>query len=225
MKLEVVSEKRCILKNMAGFLQGRRQEDETPKRFSSILKYLSDELIKVNMRKIAQRRGNTFSESQIVDEAIAQTEREVRSHFQGNASFDMKRYTRGARDDLKPLARELFELKGELAAARKTERIGDRAIVAGQMKVPFEIIEIGLRGLIEGMLAMPQVDEFTLSTDHLEHFMRAEDPRFPIEIQIQDFTYVIDDDGSIYVDTENLPEKLVNHARVTLVELCKKVYT
>ena len=135
------------------------------------------------------------------------------------------RAARRIRDTFAPLAKEMFSLRQELLDSRRIDRIGEKADLSAESSVPFEVVEIGLRGLIEGLVLVPLLDEFELNLDPISHLCGTTEGHFPIEVKIQDFLYVVDDDGTMYTSTDNFPERLVKEAKRILVELGNQVYS
>lgn len=91
-----------------------------------------------------------------------------------------------------------------------------------------ELIKIGFDNYIEGLLIYPQLEdleEFTIKTDNLlEGFEVGESTAFPVEIRQENFLYILDDDGSIFVNVENLTDESFKQAGTCLIRLGMALY-
>jgi hypothetical protein len=225
MRCRVVSEGKYIVDSIVEELNLKRRNGEKGDDYSNILRYSFDELVKRNMRDIAQESWSDLDQNEMVNRSVEEAEYSVKKEMRKRGfDFDIRRYTSESRKLLGPLAKEISDLRKELDSARRSGRIGLRIGLEEHGAVPFEIVEIGLKGLTEGLICVPTTDVFELNLGAVEDFCRSPQDRFPVEIEINEFVYVIDDDGSLFISTENFPDKLMEQARQYLVELCKQIY-
>ncbi len=92
-------------------------------------------------------------------------------------------------------------------------------------RIPIEITELGLSGFIEGLLAkafLNNSEGYNINLENLEY--RVEGEWFPFEVMIEDFVFTIDDDGTIFVSVENLPQRLVLKAKEMLQVIANQLY-
>lgn len=98
-------------------------------------------------------------------------------------------------------------------------------------RVNFEIIEIGFDNFLEGLIASPilsDLDEYTINLGNIpeEFFLRDNQfYHFPFEISHNSgFLFILDDDGTIFIFVENLPNESLVKAGNLLVELAAHLY-
>jgi hypothetical protein len=224
MKEKVSSERKFILDAIAQEASRKRGNAQV-EQYSNIVQYSVDELIRSNLRQLAQRRDRGGNEKEMMDYSVRMAEEAIHAEMTlRGAEFDSRKYTNQILKELAPIAKEMFDLGTELLHSRETERIGERESFHDEAHFPFEVVEIGLKGSIEGLIAAPTAEEFHLSLGSIDHFCKNDDKRFPLEIEIDKFLYIVDDDGSAFISTENFPDALISEARRYLIELCKQIY-
>nr|WP_290222516.1 hypothetical protein [Trichocoleus desertorum] len=176
------------------------------------------------MRGIAQE-DDGYRSGDILGFAI-QDVREKLQELLGNRAigFDFRPYFRSTEATLKFPARELTDLRSRLRLSRRTKRIGERQRIAEAAQAPFEITEVGLQNSIEALIASPVGKVYELNLEEVKRSYEVEGEWFPFQIAVEEFEFVVDDDGTVFISTENFPEKLVMEAREMLVGLAKRLY-
>ncbi|BAY26819.1 hypothetical protein NIES2100_66350 [Calothrix sp. NIES-2100] len=91
-----------------------------------------------------------------------------------------------------------------------------------------KLIKIGFNNYIEGLLIYPELqdlEEYTLNLKYLPDQFEVEiSDNFPIEIYHEDYLYILDDDGSIFVNVENYNSDNFFQAGRLLIELAMSLY-
>ncbi|MBD2247250.1 hypothetical protein [Nostoc sp. FACHB-888] len=89
-------------------------------------------------------------------------------------------------------------------------------------------IKVGFNNYIEGLLIYPEledVEEYTINISNLpQEFNVKVINNFPVEIYHEDYVYIIDDDGTIFVNVENLNSESFFMAGRLLIELAMALY-
>ena len=95
-------------------------------------------------------------------------------------------------------------------------------------KPELKLIKPGFDNYIEGLLIYPLLDELTeyrINFTYLdEGFYTKKIYNFPVEIYYEEFTFIADDDGSIFVSVENLPSESFLQAGQLLIKLAMQLY-
>jgi hypothetical protein len=91
--------------------------------------------------------------------------------------------------------------------------------------IRFEVIEMGLSQMIDGLVVAPLVEECELDLDAIESPYQLEGEWFPFEITVRELQVVLDDDGSLVLSTRNFPEFLLLEAKTTVITLAERLYT
>ena len=141
-----------------------------------------------------------------LQESFSQVEEELQ---QAEIHFHLGQYRKQVRKTLKPVAAEMEKLAERLTYSKRTGKLANEQVVGTEKHIQYEVREIGLRGLTEGLLVQPTVDSFEINLDGLPEGCTVQGDWYPYEVQFEDILFVLDDDGSICVSVENLPERLV----------------
>ncbi len=187
------------------------------------------ELIRVHMREVA--RNTTWQEAKpedLVDKTINDCLSELNQRLQTDVSNTQFLDLDEIFNNLKLKAREIVKLSENLAISRRMQKAGERrqlATLPEQRVQPTEMIEIGLQGAIEGLLIRPLNVHGKLDLDRLGNDYQLSGDWFPFEIHKGDFLFVVDDDGSIFISTENFLKDSFNQASVEIQALAQRIYT
>ena len=141
-------------------------------------------------------------------------------------SIDLGKYADTVRDKLRFPAKEMQDLANNLAESRREHKLGAKEEVAADSGRHCIVHELGLREAIQGLLAEPTDDCHELNIDGLREqgSWRLQGEWFPYELITEDFVFVIDDDGSVFVSTENLPPELREKANGLLRRVVDLLY-
>jgi len=114
-------------------------------------------------------------------------------------------------------------LASKLEQSKVDQRLGDRATDRTNR---FRIHQLGLRDAISGILIEPlrQSKELQIWEQPWRSHWEIVGDWFPFKISVGGFIFVLDDDGSIYVTTENLPADIREKAKAIATEIADVVY-
>ena len=221
MKIQIQSQEK--------FIQGHiisETIERVSKDYSNIINYSIDELTKLNMRKIAEEGDYSWRSTDILSESISLTKSSLDNESKKyNIDPDFSDYFKETPEDLEFVAKEISSLRDKLFTSRKEERIGSKEEVSTtDHQFTFDVIEVGLKESIEGLVSIPRIESFEMDIERIKNNYNMIDDWFPFEIQIDYFTFILDDDGTIFVSTDNLPEDLIKISRVFLEDLANKIY-
>jgi hypothetical protein len=119
-------------------------------------------------------------------------------------------------------ASELSDLRIRLNTTKQLARTGEETSVPGVQ--PYQLKELGLKGSIEGLLVYPESDSVNIDIDKLQELGEIEGLWFPYQLKLGDFTFVIDDDGSIFTSTEHFSERMLADAKELINKIAKALY-
>ena len=132
------------------------------------------------------------------------------------------------KESLKPVAKEISSLRDRLSISRKEKRIGGKEMVSSvepDYQITFDIVEIGLKESIDGLFSIPLIESFELDIERTKQNLSLDGDWFPFEIEIDYCTFILDDDGTIFVSVENFPGDLINRSKILLRNLANKIYS
>ena len=223
MKIQIQSQEKFIKEHIISETIEKVSED-----YSNIINYSIDELTKLKMRKIAENDDYSWSDSEILSESISQTKSSLEKESKKyNLTANFSKYFKESHINLQPIAKEISRLQENLFISRKEERIGRkeeiRSIIDSQLS--FDVIEIGLKGSIESLISIPHSESFELEIERIKSRYKMTGDWFPFEIKIDHSTFILDDDGTIFISIDNLPEDLIKRSRELLEDLANKIYT
>ena len=194
--------------------------------YNNIIDYSIDELMKINIRKTARENNVPFPKKDILNEAIEMTKssllEECRVH---NLTFEINQYFDDKKTKFGPLANEISKLKQELLSSKEGSRIGNTLTLKTDDQFSYEIVEIGLKESVDGLILTPVSEEFQVAMVKLHHDYDVIGEWFPFEIRIDYLTFILDDDGTMFVSTENYPQNLLEEAKNILEKVASDIYT
>ncbi len=204
----------------------KNDPEKDPGSYSNIINYSIDELIKINIIKTARGTDGNVSKRDILDESIELTELSILEEGERhNMHSDVRKYFDDAQTKYGPLSNEISKLKQQLFASKEDERVGEIFSIVTESQFPYEVGEIGLKDSIEGLILTPFPDSFQIDMGRAYHKYDVAGEWYPFEIKIDYLTFVLDDDGTIYISTENYPKDLMEKTKVTLKELASEIYS
>ncbi|MBD1999314.1 hypothetical protein H6G00_22325 [Leptolyngbya sp. FACHB-541] len=225
MRAKVLSQEEFVLQNVVAIARCLMQREV--EQHSSGLELSLVELVREQMRSLA-RESEGDQTANLLEAAIAIVQKQVQGRLQEDSvQFNFDSYLASVRRTLKFLAREIAQLGERLNQSRKMQRLGERRRLISQSQVPFEVAEVGLRGAIEGLFAFPLTEVCVVDVEQVQPPYQVQGEWFPflVTAESQSLEFVVDDDGSIFVATENLPERLLELAGEGLMELVNQLYT
>lgn len=196
-------------------------------KYSNVLEFALIELIKTRMRSLALAGDHIGRRTEILTAAINLTVKQLYSAFESNRlEIDLEPYLKQARKELKASAGELQRLSQSLANSRGAGKLPALIMQGDAEENRFEIRSLGLADQISGILALPRADAGEIDVERL---LRLRDATlagewFPYELHWEEFVFVIDDDGSVFVSVENLPTSLAEKAERLVETVMRTLY-
>ena len=221
MKLKIYADRTYIL-NQIREIAGEIEEEHKQSSYSSVIETAISELIKIEMRELAHRDQPDpwYSGERILFQAIDSVRNNLLAVKPG---FDFSEYFKAAERKLRAPAMELSDLRTKLRASKELARIGQETSVEGLQA--YQIKELGLTGAIEGLLIYPLSDVVEIDLDRLRDAYMVEGEWFPYQVKSHDFTFVIDDDGSIFTSTEHFSDRMILDAKQILKKIADNLYS
>ncbi len=183
------------------------------------------------MRRLAQQPSGCGWWQDLLRSAIDNTLEGVQAATGGQRMrFDLEPYLREASTSLQSVAKEICRLSGKLRESRTAKRVYDKARLTEETgeaedDLSFEIRELGLLDSIEGLLAIPVDDSGTINIDAIKEDYEVMGDWFPYEVIFGESVYVVDDDGTVFVSTENFPREYLERVRETLAGIASRLYS
>lgn len=228
MSIEITPEREFIITSLVGLIRESVRRDSKP--YSTAIEFGLTELARVNMRRIVQEQGRTYQAKEILDLALRLTKKQLidrlqqQTDLQFDSQFDFDKYLKNVQENLKFPAKEVAELSGKLVQSKRTERVSEKVRICNTASMPLEITEVGLRDSVEGLLVTPLLENFVIELDRIKSFCEIEGDWFPFKIALEEFVFILDDDGTLFLFTENLPSKMVSKAKESIQILADQLY-
>lgn len=196
-------------------------------QYSNAVEYALIEMIRLRMRRLALDRKSRFQRGELLSAALDSVRATVTDAMQRRQlKLDLTLYLKQAKKQLKSAAKELETLSSSLQQSRQEGKIAPREEHIVDSGRAYEIRKLGLSGNEDGLLVLPREQSTEIDIDKLRSredcFVSGE--WFPYEIQAGGFVFVIDDDGSIFVSIENLPERVVGEAHSLITQIADTLY-
>jgi hypothetical protein len=223
MTLQVIPQKEFIITSLVEFIHEAACQEE--KSYSTSIEFGLSELARVNMRKIVQDSEQGYQPAEILSLSLELTKSQIVQKLQQvEIQFNFDKYVKNVQENLKFPAKEISKLSNKLAQSIANERIGDRVKIPSITLIPLEVTEIGLRDSIEGLLVTPLFENFAVNLDGIRNVYEVEGDWFPFKITVEELVFILDDDGTIFVFTENLPSRMVSEAKESIQILANQLY-
>jgi hypothetical protein len=181
------------------------------------------ELIRGFMREAA-RQSVISNAQECLENAIKRAEDTLQQKFsEKGIHLDLNPYWQDIRNSHKLIAQEITSLSQAIKVAKDTEKIAECQQGTTNNGVAYEVSQIGLLHSIEGLYLKP-LSECRLNLDVLKRKNSLMSERFPLAIYRDEFEITIDDDGSIFVSTDNFPSGLIHKAWEQIIALADEIY-
>jgi hypothetical protein len=225
MKLRMTSQEQFILNNIIEIIKNLKKRQEEKSIYSSAIEFAISELVRGELRIIARESEWVVEKENLLHKALKLTKQKVLEKLEKcGISFDITNYFENVEKSLEYPAREVSELRKQLMRSKELERFGKKTSSSSETGVSFEITELGLRDSIEGLLACPLAETYEIDPEKIKESYEVEGDWFPFHVNIDDFTFIVDDDGTIFVSTENFPKDLISRANEILRRLANQLY-
>lgn len=215
------------IRTIVQIIRALRQNNDR-KKYSSSLEFALADLVRDEMRSIAQRERRFPRSADLLGVAIERVTGTIEKALDGeNIGVDLNKYIAKVRTTLTYPAKEIQCLGEKLAESRHIDKLGAKQDVIAESGCEFVVHELGLREAIQGLLVEPaeQCQEINVDVIRDQRDWRVEGEWFPYEVFAEEFVFVIDDDGSIFVSTRNLPPELRQKANRLLRQLAELLFT
>lgn len=194
---------------------------------SPVLRDSLSDLVRLLMRKLASSATEgQFQGAELLETSIE----EVLAHLSqlvGNNTRFLDVYFPLIRERLKYTAQEMVELQAEYRKLAENVMTKIEKEFESTSSSGFNITAFGSNDDIKGFWASPISSEQTTKLDpnYLQSIGQMEGDWFPIEVLVGDIHFVIDDDGSVYVSTENFPRHLVEESYEAITRILAGAYS
>jgi len=189
--------------------------------YSQLVEFGVMELVRRQMRQIALKAQVRESE-ELLRRAVTQTHDKLQERLEGHKlTFDFSPYFQNAAQQLRYVAKEMQELAEGLRQLEQPLQQGKP--IASATGVEFKIKEVGLRE-VEALIVTPLASQFELDLEWLRQSYSVEGEWFPFYVLIEELGFVVDDDGTIFISTENFPDLLLEQARKLMVGVAHQLY-
>ncbi|HEY9625920.1 MAG TPA: hypothetical protein V6C84_01335 [Coleofasciculaceae cyanobacterium] len=198
-------------------------DDRTESSYSQMIEFGLQELVRQSMRSLAVR-PDYGGKQPILAQAIQQVQQQIQERLSDRPGFSLSAYTEGLHHCLKYPAKEIAELAARRQQLPQQERVNQRAVVRTDAGVAVAIIRVGREEAIEALIALPESSECEVSVNQLPQFYEVEGEWFPLQVRVEELSFVIDDDGRISTYTHNFPTPLLEQAQQAIVQLAGQLY-
>jgi len=223
MKRERVTQRKYVVDSVGELIRHRREHPKKKARMIPSVAFAVEETVKQSMRQLAQESRPSRNWNDLLRHAIDISRDELLASLsQSGESFDLEPYFQNAQVSLKSVAREIHRLQENLLESRAAKRVHEKVLPDEDnetLDAPFEITPIGLLDSIDGYLASPTSPSGEINLDAISAHFQLEGDWFPYEINVEDMAFVVDDDGSVFVSTENFPREYLKRACETLEQI------
>lgn len=226
MKIRRTSADADRIKSIADMAMALARSDAR-KQYSVGVEFSLAELIRDEMRSIARQQRHLPSSTDLLGLAVERVTGKVEAALNREViHLDLGKYIANVRKKLRFPAKEIHALSEKLAESRNVEKLGEKEDAVSDSGRHYVIHELGLREAIQGILVEPAEDCREINIDLLSEqpSWQVHGDWFPYEVFAEEFVFVIDDDGSIYVSTANLPHELREKARALIRDMANLLY-
>jgi len=221
---KVLSQEELLIKYLIE--QINKEENLEKDGYSNNIDFGLSELVRFYIRKIAQDTEYIYEqEVNLLSQSMRMTEYKLKEKLGNTRRFNFNKYFRNIEPKLRYVAQEVKELRLNLIRSQREERVAIRRRVSESSRIPIEITELGLSGFIDGLLAKAFLNDsegYNINLENLGYPVEGE--WFAFEVMIEDSVFTIDDDGTIFVSVENLPQRLVLRAKEMLQVIANQLY-
>lgn len=227
MPIKYVPQDRFIIESLVKMISTLGDESGVEDgRYNTAIGFGLDEVVRQNLRRIAQRQGPVGSWDDMLEHAIHQSAEQLKRELDSHGlRFDVGPYLNNTRDSLASAAKEIVGLNRKLIESKERKRIAEKTPVTTDNRRQFEISELGLLDSVEGLLATPTAGVNSLNIEKMQETFPCDGEWFPFEVRVDDLLFIVDDDGTIFVSTENFPNEALERARSVLYRLAGILYS
>ncbi len=227
-RLLVLAREELLLQTLIGLIQAVVAAGA--ECYSQLLAEVYAELMRTLLVQQAVAGTGLARPESLLYQASFAIERRVQERL-GAVHFDWSRYKDHLGETFKAPAKEILALQEALKAARRREELPLDAPSECGDQVPFHIAAIGLHHSdIQGLIAAPDSYPCYLDFSRVTESCTVQGNWFPFELIVQApavgaLVFVVDQDGSIHIPTENFPTETLQRTRHVLKSLAARLHT
>lgn len=220
-RLLPIASQRTFLREAVVALAATTTEPET----TGINSLLEDCLVSLTLEEMChivqvQGKARFRHPSTVLDQALDAIERRL---YQPDAR-QWHPYWQRVRETLKQPASQLERLQAQLINPLRREAMPERQRFQEGVEIPFEMMHLPE---IDALVAIPIKEPCYV---HLERAQAQEHwvvsgAYYPLEIQVEDLTFVVSSTGEVILQVQNFPESWVRQAMETLKVVAETLYT
>ena len=196
-----------------------------------LAEYLT-ELVKERLVKLGEAEMGLMARGGPLDQAYREAVHRLQERLTlYEIRFDFRRYQETVCEPLKALSREVTLLQTALRESRRQERVPFKVPIEVGEQVAFQIFAVGsaVDGETEALVAMPTSQQCSLDFHQVREECDVDGFWFPFQLSYQDseigeLIFVVDQDGSVGIYTNNFPEEILRKVRKHLKEIAGKLY-
>ncbi|WP_197443630.1 hypothetical protein [Maioricimonas rarisocia] len=185
-------------------------------------------MVRETMREVARSIDAYSDGKKLLRASIAKVEQNILEEPRASVTEEeLAGSLKTAAKLLERTARELSSLSTRLSESRRQRRVRERVTYSPDFGGGTEIHQIGLEGIPTALLARPsgrQSLKCDLTTLSETLGCEVEGDAFPYEIVLDEHLFVLDDDGSVFVLVEGLPEREVEVVTRLLQRIAGQLY-
>ncbi len=228
--IEIFSQEELLMQTLTDLI--RNIVAEEAETYNVMLaEYLTD-LVKERLVKLGEAEMGLMARGG----PLGQAYREVVYRLQERLTpykiqFGFKRYQETVCEPLKALSREVALLQTALRESRRQDRVLFKTPIEVGEQVAFQIFAVGsaVDGETEALVAMPTSQQCSLDFHQVREECDVDGFWFPFQLSYRDpemgeLSFVVDQDGSVGIYTNNFPETLLRRVRKILKAIAGKLY-
>ena len=226
-RIEVFSREELLLQTLTDLIQAVVSEGSS--NYSILIAEVYAEFLRVVLVQSADAGMGLAKPESLLSHASRTVKRLLRERL-GDIQFDFSHYEENSCKTLKAPAKELLYLQERLKEARRRDELPVNEPTESGTQIPFQICEVGLKNSeIQGLIAFPHAYKCYLDFSRVAEHCTVQGNWFPFELLVEDrsvgaLVFVVDQDGSIHIPTENFPTETLNRTRDILKDIASKVY-
>jgi hypothetical protein len=217
--VQVFSDREFILQQIVRLLL---ENTETSNDSNLMLQLALTELVKQVMRELAQASEADHLQGKLLQSALQTAMQLLEARAETAIPCDLAPYFARLSRSLRWVAKEMTALGLRLRQARQGEVMRAPRVVS-DAPVPFQITELGTRGMLEGLIAHP-LTASRLNLERVQQSYRVRGMGYPWEVEVEGITFAVEADGSIVTFLEEFPDSVIERAMSSLTQLASDLY-
>jgi hypothetical protein len=226
MSFDHVPQEQFVVNSLVKLVADLAEKGRARDTYNSAVGNGVDELVRQNLRQLSQDGRGFRRGEELLSAAIEKSRGQIKRGLdEKRLLLDLSQYLNHAKVSLINPAIELFDLNRKLVESKSRKRVADKfKAKTHDDRHTYEVSELGLLGSVEGLLATPTSDVKSLNIERVRENYSTQGEWFPFEVIAGDLLFVIDDDGVIFVSTENFPRDMMEGAMAILHQIAEILY-